>query len=108
MPPGCVPSRWWTSKKPSTSSMMRSKWRVLWPLGDSSVLPCIGSHCQTTRSPAAGGPAAGGGGGGGGAAGAALFPHPGHERDAAVDAVGSEPVDECDGLLGRRARADLH
>ena len=28
--------------------MTRSKWRVLWPLGDSSVLPCIGSHCQTT------------------------------------------------------------
>ena len=31
--------------------MIRSKWRVLCPVGDSSVLPCIGSHCHTTRCP---------------------------------------------------------
>ena len=48
MPPGWVPSPRCTSKNPCTSSTMRSKWRVLYPVDDSWVLPCIGSHCQIT------------------------------------------------------------
>ena len=53
MPPGWLPSARCTSKNPRTSSTTRSKCLVLNPLALSSVLPCIGSHCQTTGCPVA-------------------------------------------------------
>ena len=45
--------RWSGSAVSWASSTIRSKCRVLYPLDDSWVLPCIGSHCQTTLCPAA-------------------------------------------------------
>ena len=50
---GWVPSARCTSKKPATSSSTSSKYRVFCPLAASTVLPCIGSHTQTTSAPLA-------------------------------------------------------
>ena len=51
-PPGCVPSARCTAKKSFTSRRIASKWRVLRPLAAVTVLPCMGSHDQTTDLPA--------------------------------------------------------
>ena len=50
-PPGWVPRLRCTSKNPPTSSSTSLNRRVLWPLGASNVLPCIGSQIQLTVAP---------------------------------------------------------
>src|SRR3970282_1495520 len=98
MPPAYVPSALCTSKKPRTSSMTSSKCRVLYPLADSTVLPCMGSHTHTTTAP----PLVTFSPMGGEQVASPAPAHPGDRDDPPGQAVGVEPLDEGDSILGPR------
>ncbi len=102
-PPGQTTSSWQAAKKPSISSMITSKRRVLIPDAVLKTLACIGSQAQTTGCSAS--------------ATAreerrqeladAVGAHARDQRQPAGNALGVEPLAELDDLFGRRRRADL-